>query len=97
MVKRYEIEEFEDIEWLLDEADEQGYLTLGQIIEAFPEAEEDLSELEDLFAYLQEQDIEVVESEDEMVEVDLEEGDVGEDSQEVSLRLSLRQRKTCPS
>jgi len=83
MVKRYEIEEFEDIEWLLDEADEQGYLTLGQIIEAFPEAEEDLSELEDLFAYLQEQDIEVVESEDEMVEVDLEEGDVGEDSQEV--------------
>lgn len=83
MVERYEIEELEDIEWLLDEADEQGYLTLGQIIEAFPEAEEDLSELEDLFAYLQEQEIEVVESEDEIVEVDLEEGDLGEESQEV--------------
>jgi RNA polymerase primary sigma factor len=83
VVERYEIEELEDIEWLLDEADEQGYLTLGQIIEAFPEAEEDLSELEDLFAYLQEQEIEVVESEDEIVEVDLEEGDLGEESQEV--------------
>lgn len=83
MVERYEVEELEDIEWLLDEADEQGYLTLGQIIEAFPEAEEDLSELEDLFAYLQEQEIEVVESEDEIVEVDLEEGDLGEESQEV--------------
>ena len=82
MADRYEIEELEDLEWLLDEAEEQGYLTIEQIIEAFPEAEEDLSELEDLFAYLQEQEIEVVESEDEMVEVDLGEDDLGGDSPE---------------
>jgi RNA polymerase primary sigma factor len=81
MMERYEIEEeLEDIEWLLDKADEQGYLTIGEIMEAFPEAEEDLSVLEDLFAYLQEQEIEVVESEEEMIGVDLENADPGDDS-----------------
>jgi RNA polymerase primary sigma factor len=63
MMERYEIEErFDDIGWLLDEAEEEGYLTLDQIVEAFPEAEEDLSDLEDFFTYLHEQDIQVVES-----------------------------------
>ncbi len=74
MLERYDIEEqFEDIGWLLDEAEEEGYLTLDQIMAAFPEAEEDLSELEDFFTYLQEQDIQVIESESEAVESDLEE------------------------
>lgn len=72
MVRRHELEEqLEDAEWLLDKATEQGYLTVDEILEAFPQAEEDMSELEGLFAYLQEQDISVVEDEDEMVEADL--------------------------
>ena len=80
MLERYDIEEqFDDIGWLLDEAEEEGYLTLEQIMEAFPEAEEDLSELEDFFTYLHEQDIQVVESESEALEPDLEE-DVAQES-----------------
>jgi RNA polymerase primary sigma factor len=80
MIQRYEIEEqFEDVEWLLDEADEQGYLTLEQIMQAFPEAEDDLTELEDLFAYFQEQDVQIVESEDDLVEAELDDGLVRDD------------------
>ncbi len=83
MMERYEIEEeLEDIEWLLDKAEEERYLTVRQIMEAFPEAEEDMSELEDLFAYLQEQEIEVVESEEEMVEVDLARAEVDDGSED---------------
>lgn len=54
------------IQWLLHEADEQGYITVDQILEAFPEAEEDLAQLEDLFAYLYDQGIEVYQSEEEI-------------------------------
>ncbi len=54
------------IQWLLDEADEQGYVTIDQILEVFPEAEEDLAALEELFAYLYEQGIEVYQSEEEV-------------------------------
>jgi RNA polymerase primary sigma factor len=53
-----------NIQWLLDEAEEKEYLTLDEILEMFPEAEEDLAQLEDLFAYLYEQGIEVRESEE---------------------------------
>jgi RNA polymerase primary sigma factor len=81
MIERYEIEEqFEDVEWLLDEAEEQGYLTLEQIMEAFPEAEDDLGELEDLFTYFQEQDVQIVESEDDLVETELDDGVLSDDS-----------------
>jgi RNA polymerase primary sigma factor len=81
MIERYEIEEqFEDVEWLLDEADEQGYLTLEQIMQAFPEAEDDLTELEDLFTYFQEQDVQIVESEDDLVEAELDDSLVRDDS-----------------
>ncbi len=82
MLERYDIEEqFEDIGWLLDEAEEEGYLTLDQIMEAFPEAEEDLSELEGFFTYLHEQGIQVVENESEALEPDLE-GDVVEEGRD---------------
>ena len=82
MLERYDIEEqFEDIGWLLDEAEEEGYLTLDQIMEAFPEAEEDLSELEGFFTYLREQGIQVVENESEALEPDLE-GDVVEEGRD---------------
>lgn len=84
MIDRYDIEEqFEDIEWLLDEAEEEGYVTLDQIMEAFPEAEEDLSDLEDLFTFLHEQDIEVVESEAEAIESEIEEQMAPHDDDEV--------------
>jgi RNA polymerase primary sigma factor len=79
---RYELdEEFEDVEWLLSEADEQGYLSVDQIMEAFPEAEDDLSQLEDLFAYLEEHDIQVVGSEDEIAEADVEDEPLSEDAE----------------
>lgn len=70
--KRIEMEEFKlqeqsnRIQWLLHEAEERGYVTLDQILEAFPEAEEDLAQLEDLFAYLYDQGIEVYQSEEEI-------------------------------
>jgi RNA polymerase primary sigma factor len=54
----------ERIQALLDEADEQDYLTLGQILETFPEVEDDLFQLEDLFAYLYDQGIQVYDSEE---------------------------------
>ncbi len=81
VIRRYEVEEqLEDVEWLLEKADEQGYLTVAEILEAFPEAEDDLSELEGLLAYLHEQDVDVVEDEEEMVEVDLQARDVTEET-----------------
>lgn len=62
------------IQWLLDEADERGYVTIAQILEVFPQAEEDLALLEGFFAYLYEQGIEVyqneVEAENERDEVE---------------------------
>ena len=59
------LEQSNRIERLLDKADEQGYLTSDQIQAAFPEAEADLGELENLFAQLYDQGIEVVDSADE--------------------------------
>jgi RNA polymerase primary sigma factor len=56
------------IQWLLDQVDEQGYITLDQILEAFPEAEDDLAQLEEVFAYLHDQDIDVYDSEEEAEE-----------------------------
>jgi RNA polymerase primary sigma factor len=59
------LEQSNRIERLLHKADEQGYLTYDQIQAAFPEAEAELGELEDLFAQLYDQGIEVIDSEDE--------------------------------
>jgi RNA polymerase primary sigma factor len=47
-------------EGLLTKAEEQGFLTLDDLMEVFPEAEENLSELEDLFIYLSEEGIQVL-------------------------------------
>jgi len=62
------LKEQSHIQWLLDEAEEKGYLILDDILEAFPEAEEDLAQLEDLFAYLYAQGIEIYDSEEEAEE-----------------------------
>jgi len=61
-------EQTDEIQWLLDRVDERGYLTLDEILEAFPEAEYDLAQLENLFAYLYDQGIEVYHSEEEAEE-----------------------------
>jgi RNA polymerase primary sigma factor len=58
-------EQSNSIQWLLDQADERGYITLDQILEVFPEAEDDLARLEEVFAYLHDQDIDVYDSEEE--------------------------------
>ena len=49
---------------LLVKAEGQGYITLDDLMEAFPEAEENLAELEDLFIYLSEESIQVLYEED---------------------------------
>ena len=45
-------EQSEKISWLLEEAGERGYLTVGTILEVFPEAENDLEQLEELVTQL---------------------------------------------
>ena len=53
------------IQWLFEEAEEQGYLTADQILEAFPEVEDDLDQLEDLVVTLQDQGVAIYDSEEE--------------------------------
>ncbi len=47
---------------LLEKAAERGYVTTDDVMEAFPEAEEDLTQLEDLFIHLHQNDIPVYKS-----------------------------------
>jgi RNA polymerase primary sigma factor len=54
-------EEVKSLDELLDQAAEQGYVTADQILTAFPEAEENLAQLEELFDHFYEQGIEVYE------------------------------------
>ncbi len=60
MVEMAELKEDEkSLDELLDRATERGYVTAYEILKAFPEAEENLAWLEDLFDYLCEQGIDV--------------------------------------
>jgi RNA polymerase primary sigma factor len=68
MIELKEQEQSNRIQWLLDEANEAGYLTADQILAAFPEAEDDLAQLEDLFAILYDQGIAVYDTEEEAQE-----------------------------
>ncbi|TMC58460.1 MAG: RNA polymerase sigma factor RpoD [Chloroflexi bacterium] len=52
-------------EGLIKRAEEQGYLNSSDILSVYPEAEENLAQLDDLFTYLQDRDIEVIEDEAE--------------------------------
>ncbi|KPL21838.1 MAG: hypothetical protein AMJ93_08645, partial [Anaerolineae bacterium SM23_84] len=45
---------------LMERAEEQGYLTIDDLLELFPESEGDLPGIEDAMAYLYEQDIEII-------------------------------------
>jgi RNA polymerase primary sigma factor len=56
-------EEVKNLDELLDQATERGYVTADQILTAFPEAEENLAQLEDLFDHFYEQGIVVYEDE----------------------------------
>lgn len=48
------------VQLLLNKAEEQGYLTLDDLMGVFPEVEEKLSELEDIFIYLSEEGIQML-------------------------------------
>jgi len=48
------------IQLLLSKAEGQGYITLDDMMEVFPEVEENLDELDDLFIYLSEEGIQVL-------------------------------------
>lgn len=71
-----DIEEIDPVTLLMQKADDQGYLTSEDILEAFPEAEENIDQLEEVFILLQEAGIDIeeepLESEDAMLKGDLE-------------------------
>jgi RNA polymerase primary sigma factor len=56
------------IQELLDEAQEQGYVTLDEILDAFPEAEDDLAQLETLFDQIYDEGVDVYDDEEEAEE-----------------------------
>jgi RNA polymerase primary sigma factor len=69
-MEAFELEdEASKIEWLLDEASEQGYLTADQILTTFPEMEQNLDLLEDLFVILQDRGVAVYDDVSEIAKV----------------------------
>lgn len=68
MVKSKRQEESNTTQELLEKASERGYITSNEILEAFPQAEEDLLQLEEFFVYLHDQGIDIYESEEEAEE-----------------------------
>jgi RNA polymerase primary sigma factor len=53
---------------LIEKAEEQGYLTVEDVLELFPEAEKNLPQLEDLLMYLYNEGIEIISEEEESKE-----------------------------
>lgn len=66
------------IQGLLDKVTEQGYVTLDEIMEIFPKVEEDLTQLQNLFAYLYDLGIKVYDSEEERAKAEEEPGGDGD-------------------
>jgi RNA polymerase primary sigma factor len=66
-VNMYPERELDTVAELLERAETRGYLTLDDILEAFPEAEENLDELEEVFIYFHDVGIAVHESEREEI------------------------------
>jgi RNA polymerase primary sigma factor len=60
MVVKVDSKNDKAIQLLLAKAEVQGYLTLDDIMEVFPEVEENLEELDDLFIFLSEEGIQVL-------------------------------------
>jgi len=102
MVKEFMLQESNRIQELLDEAKRRGYITLDEVLEALPEAEEDLAQLEDLFAYLHDEGIEVYEGVEEVEEepegnVDLDEAsDLDGITADDALRLYFKELSHVP-
>ena len=63
----YSERELDTVAELLERAEMQGYLTLDDVLEAFPEAEENLDQLEEVFIYFQ--DVGIAIHEDERGEI----------------------------
>lgn len=63
---------------MLDKAAPQGYATVNEIMEIFPKVEEDLTQLQNLFAYLYDQGTEVYDSEEERAKAEDELGGDGD-------------------
>jgi RNA polymerase primary sigma factor len=93
---------------LMDKAEQQGYLTVDDVLEFFPEAEKNLAEIEDLMMYLYDQGIEIItpdgqedqraalkaeESEEEEAEKAI---DLGGISSQDSISLYLKQMASVP-
>jgi RNA polymerase primary sigma factor len=72
-------EQSDKIHWLLEVAEERGYLTTDQILEALPEAEHGLDQLEELFTILYDHDVAVYDSKQEAEEEKAREGETGGD------------------
>jgi RNA polymerase primary sigma factor len=60
MVPKIDEKDNKAIQPLLAKAEVQGYVTLDDMMEVFPEVEENIEELEDLFIYLSEEGIQVL-------------------------------------
>ena len=60
MVPKFDDKDNKSVQLLLAKAEEQGYVTLDDLMGVFPEVEETLAELEDLFIYLSEEGIQVL-------------------------------------
>ncbi|MBN1402551.1 MAG: sigma-70 family RNA polymerase sigma factor [Anaerolineae bacterium] len=78
------------LQTLLEKAEENGYVTLDDLMQAFPEAEENLAELEDLFIHLSKEGIQVLYDDDKPAEDDgAEKSDEGDsDSDEAPAQVS---------
>jgi RNA polymerase primary sigma factor len=85
-------EEIDPVTFLVHKAGDQGYLTNEDILEAFPEAEENIDQLEEVFIFLQEAGIEIeeesLETEDEMLKEAMELLKEQEDEEENLFDLS---------
>ncbi len=79
----YPERELDTVTELLERAEIQGHLTLDDILEAFPEAEENLDELEEVFIYFQDVGIDIHEDEQEAIT----------DKSEVEAKKAEREKK----
>jgi len=61
-------EEFSnEIDQLIQKGREQGFVTQEEILAKFPDAEENVDKVDDLYATLQEQGIEIVDAREKMI------------------------------
>ncbi len=102
-------EPLEPAETLIDKAEDQGYLTMEDVLELFPGADKDLPKLAELMMFLYEQGIEIItpgeeeEQEDDSSEVEEQESEDGQSTADLtaisshdSISLYLRQMAAVP-